>query len=149
MTDNGGANSDGTIFSIETDGTGFTILHEFEESVNGKDSEGSLILADGKLYGMTEDSDLLTTDGFIFSINLDGTGFQLLHEFDEAVDGGDPEGTLVFVDGTFYGITHNSDVGDGTIFSFVPSLIPEPSTFALGLLGLLGISFITWRRRRG
>ena len=33
-------------------------------------------------------------------------------------------------------------------YTFTTSLIPEPSTFTLAALGLLGLAFVGWRRRK-
>lgn len=144
MTDDGGDDNDGTIFSINVDGTGFTILHEFNQDTDGKDAEGSLILIDELLYGMTEDGGA-SDDGVIFSIALDGSNFQVLFEFDADTTGGDPEGSLLFVDGVFYGVTNNGGIGgNGTIFAFERT-VPVPSTLALAVLGFGGLLV---RRRR-
>src|ERR1700685_1606800 len=46
-TYHGGASGDGTVFAVNTDGTGFNVLHNF----SGKD--GSNVLADLRLAGNT------------------------------------------------------------------------------------------------
>ncbi|MEA3489001.1 MAG: choice-of-anchor tandem repeat GloVer-containing protein [Candidatus Omnitrophota bacterium] len=120
MTFYGGVPDYGTIFSINSDGTGYNILHEFAGGVDdGGWPDGSLIMDSGILYGMTcggGDSD----DGTIFSINSDGTGFNLLHEFGGGADNGRwPFGNLIMDSGTFYGLTTGGGVnGSGTIFSY-------------------------------
>ena len=52
MTADGGDSDFGTVFSISTGGSDFTLLHEFEGD-DGIAPEGSLIADSGKLYGMT------------------------------------------------------------------------------------------------
>ena len=109
----------GTIFSIDINGSNFTTLHSFAGGVDdGAYPYGSLILSDGTLYGMTKnggDSNV----GTIFSINCDGTGFALLHEFVGGVDDGSyPQGSLIISDGILYGMTYQGgDADSGTIFS--------------------------------
>ncbi len=143
MTDNGGDENDGTIFSIGIDGTNFTLLHEFVQEVDGKDAEGSLIQLGSRLFGMTEDGGE-TDDGIIFSINLDGSDFQVIHEFDEPVTGGDPEGSLFAIGDTLYGVTNNGDNGvDGTIFSASSTSttsVPEPTS----IVGFLVLGALGW-----
>ena len=123
----GGANDLGTIFSINTDGSGYTPLHEFAGGAN--DGEGplaGLILSGSTLYGTTQ----VGGDhrrGTIFSINTDGSGFTLLHEFaGGADDGRNPEAELTLSGSTLYGTTKNGGdlacattgpEGCGTIFS--------------------------------
>src|SRR5438552_856350 len=53
MTDNGGANNKGVIFSINTDGSNYKDLHNFNDT-NGKWPFGSLTLSGSVLYGMTK-----------------------------------------------------------------------------------------------
>ena len=118
MTKNGGTKGDGVLFSLKTDGTAYTILHNFDGSVDGENPTSSLIAADGTLYGMTRDGGA-SDDGVIFSIGKDGTGFTLLHEFDKAVDGEEPYGSLLADGSTLYGMTSGGlyAYGRGTIFS--------------------------------
>jgi uncharacterized repeat protein (TIGR03803 family) len=54
MTNYGGDDGAGTIFKINADGTGFTLLHEFADgSDDGSNPMGSLTLVGSTLYGMT------------------------------------------------------------------------------------------------
>ena len=53
MTYDGGANDDGTIFSIPVTGGTPTILFSFN-GTNGEDPDGSLTLSGSTLYGMTD-----------------------------------------------------------------------------------------------
>ncbi len=118
MTYHGGDSNLGTIFKIGTDGSGFTLLHDFA----GGGSDGSYPLAsltpdDSTLYGMTNcggDSD----SGVIFKINSDGTDYSLLHEFaGGADDGRRPEGSLTLDASILYGMTfYGGDANVGTIF---------------------------------
>jgi uncharacterized repeat protein (TIGR03803 family) len=63
----GGANRDGTIFSINTDGTGFQTLVTFN-GTNGAHPYGSLTQVGSTLYGMTYGGG--TNDGTIFALAL-------------------------------------------------------------------------------
>lgn len=126
--------SQGTIFSIDTDGNNFTLLHQF---FGGNNSAArpfdSLISSSGKLYGMTpEGGD--ANEGTIFSISPDGNDFTILHEFlGGSEDGSGPYGSLTPVDGKLYGTTfYGGDNDYGTIF-----VIPEPATLGLLVTGSL------------
>jgi len=106
MTSLGGDSNFGTIFKIQTDGSGFALLHSFTGgTLDGKWPQGSLIISGTTLFGMTcfgGDSDR----GTIFKIETDGTGFALLHEFIGGVDDGQsPEGSLLLSGSTLYGMT--------------------------------------------
>jgi len=48
---NGGTNSYGTAFEIQTNGTGFTTLHNFTDGSDGGDPQAELILSGNTLYG--------------------------------------------------------------------------------------------------
>ena len=72
-TYDGGKNFDGSIFAINTDGTGFTNLFSFA-NFNGYFPMGNLILSSQTLYGTTLMGGT-KGDGEVFAINTDGTGF--------------------------------------------------------------------------
>ena len=103
---NGGDSDSGTIFKIGTNGTAYTLLHEFIGGADdGKNPWGSLIISGSILYGMTYiggDSD----GGTIFKIESSGIGFSLLHEFAGGADDGyKPAGSLIISGTTLYGMT--------------------------------------------
>ncbi len=116
MTEYGGANGVGTIFTIATDGSGFTVLHSFAVA-DGTRPLGSLTpSADGAyLYGMTY-ANGANNIGTIFKIATGGTGFTVLHSFANA-DGGGPWGTLTLSGSVLYGMTNGGgSSGYGTLF---------------------------------
>ncbi len=119
MTLGAGACLSGTIFKINTDGTGYQVLHSFGSVANdGYYPYASLTLSGSTLYGMTP-SGGVNGRGVIFQINTDGTGYQVLYSFGSAAnDGLYPYGSLTLSGTTLYGMT--SDGGAygayGTIF---------------------------------
>ena len=78
MTSDGGANGDGNIFSINTDGSGFrpavVYRHQRRKSRWQFDAKRLNALRDDRAGGANG-------DGNIFSVNTDGTGFQNLLSF--------------------------------------------------------------------
>ena len=92
----------GTIFKVKADGTGHVVLHRFDRDT-GTRPMGSLVQgADGALYGQTYSGGFLGY-GTIFKINLDGTGFEIIHHFN-GDDGSLVEGSLIQgSDGMLYG----------------------------------------------
>jgi uncharacterized repeat protein (TIGR03803 family) len=123
MTLGGGSNNCGTIYSINTNGAGFTLLHSFTGGTNGQKPFGSLTLSGSTLYGVTSDEDT-GTDGTIFSIMTDGTDYRVLHRFN-GTDGRDPWGTLLLHDGSLYGMTSKGGSNNlGVIFALD---LPQPS----------------------
>jgi uncharacterized repeat protein (TIGR03803 family) len=71
-TNNGGASDDGVVFSVQTNGTGFTLLHQFS-GADGKNPTGILRQgAGGVLYGITEYGGA-HNDGVLFSLKTNGT----------------------------------------------------------------------------
>jgi uncharacterized repeat protein (TIGR03803 family) len=86
-TDYGGAYTNGTIFCLTTNGTGFAVLHSFTNYGDGTppgsfSSASPLVLHGTKLYGTTGfQNDGTNEYGRIFSINTDGTGYTNLYSF--------------------------------------------------------------------
>src|SRR6185295_7115047 len=80
-TINGGPNNFGTIFSIDTSGSNFALLHTFPTGTNdGTFPPGSLVLVASTLYGVAEQGG---TDnlGAIFKIDTNGANYAKLHDF--------------------------------------------------------------------
>jgi uncharacterized repeat protein (TIGR03803 family) len=116
----GGTNDMGTAFSINTDGSGFTILHGFGQDTNDAvNPVGALALDGSTLFGVSAyggASDM----GAIFSVNTDGSGYTLIHQFAGGTnDGAFPQyGSLVVVNHSFlYGATLFGGTDDvGVVF---------------------------------
>jgi uncharacterized repeat protein (TIGR03803 family) len=121
MTGGGGTNGDGVIFQIGTNGTGYTILHQFGSSnSDGQGPEGSLTLSGSTLYGMTSFGGTNDGgDGVIFQISTNGTGYAIMHQFGSSPSDGEfPEGSLTLSGSTLYGMTSEGGTnGYGVIFS--------------------------------
>jgi len=122
MTGNGGANTEGTIFSFNTKTGQCAVLHSFG-SVTGDGSNpyygDNLILSGKTLYGMTTDGGT-DDDGAIFSFNTKTGQYTVLHSFTGATtDGSVPYGSLILSGKHFYGMTENGGADDdGVLFSF-------------------------------
>jgi uncharacterized repeat protein (TIGR03803 family) len=125
MTSAGGlpAYNGGTIFSIGPTGSGYTILYKFGTGgmYDGHSPFGDLTYDPDTnlLYGMTSGGGTNGV-GIIFSISPSGTNYTILHDFDTSGSGGDdPQGSLLLVSGTLYGMTiADGTNGQGTIFSY-------------------------------
>ncbi len=113
----GGTNNYGTVFTINTDGSGYSILHNFSsEPGDGYNPYSALILSGSTLYGTTEGGGF--SHGTVFQINTNGTGFAVLYGFGlVAADGYDPHGPLTLSGSTLYGTTTDGGTnGYGTVF---------------------------------
>jgi len=65
----GGSHGKGTIFSINTNGTGYTVLYDFTNNPDGADPESSLLFSGGILYSTTEAGGS-SGWGTVFSFNI-------------------------------------------------------------------------------
>jgi uncharacterized repeat protein (TIGR03803 family) len=127
----GGTNSNGTIFCINTDGSGYQELHAFAKggsglhyatNADGEEIDGDLLLANGTLYG-TAKLGGTNDNGTIFSMSTNGSNFTVLHTFSTVVDypansdGANPESGLIISGSTLFGGTQAGGAnGAGTIF---------------------------------
>src|SRR5665213_863078 len=118
----GGSSGAGTVFAVNTDGTGFTNLHNFTALSNSTNSDGTdpfagLILSGNILYGTTVGGGSLGY-GTVFALNTKGTDFTNLHSFTGSGGGVHPEGGLILSGNTLYGTTELGGYNDnGTVFS--------------------------------
>jgi uncharacterized repeat protein (TIGR03803 family) len=115
-TRGGGALGQGTVFSLQKDGSGYTMLHSF---TNGFFPVGGLAEGtNGALYGTTQNGGS-SNYGLAFRLNKNGSGFTVLHEFkSDPTDGGLPFGDLIIgSDGAVYGTTAQGGISNaGTVF---------------------------------
>jgi uncharacterized repeat protein (TIGR03803 family) len=113
----GGTNNSGTVFAVNTDGTGFTNLYNFTGGSDGGNPQAGLILSGNTLYGTavfggTNDS------GTVFAVNTNGTGFTNLYNFTGGSDGANPYAALILSGSTLYGTAeHGGTNGRGSVFA--------------------------------
>lgn len=123
-TKSGGADGVGVVFSFDladsNASANYKMIHSFhkKDKKNGYTTEhGFVTRSNTKLYGLTHyggEHD----NGVIYSLNEDGSDFQIIHSFDSKTkDGFSPYGSLQLSNGFLYGTTQ--DGGEnirGTIF---------------------------------
>lgn len=109
-TAGGGYGNSGTIFRLNQDGTGYSVVHHFAGNPNGGGQPlcGVVQGPGGALYGTTYGGGAFGA-GIIFKLDISTMSptFTLLHSFEDgAPDGGFPEQALTpGVDGFLYGTT--------------------------------------------
>lgn len=107
------------IFKANLDGSGFIVLHHFsDDSRDGIHPFGSLIFKGSLLVGMTYQGGSFGK-GTIFKINMNGTGYAILHSFAGATsDGSFLENSLILKNSILYGTTVNGGASSkGILFS--------------------------------
>jgi uncharacterized repeat protein (TIGR03803 family) len=135
---NGGGFGHGTVFKINTDGSGFTTLHSFSGGSNGAYPQASLLLSGNFLYGTTRGGldyygSFRSGNGTVFVLNTNGTSFTTLHSFTATVpyftndecgfvgstnsDGAFPSGRLILSGHTLYGTAAYGGNDSGTLFA--------------------------------
>ena len=134
----GGQNGRGTVFSIQTNATGFTVLHHFTvtDPITGTNLDGAspcatLILSGGTLYG-TGSAGGTGAAGTVFSVNTNEQ-FAALYRFTALPnngtnsDGAYPVAPVTLVGSSLYGTAFSGgSLGSGTVFD-----VPLPSPPAL------------------
>jgi len=118
MTSTGGTANVGTIFSVNTDGAGFTILHSFGSvQFDGTGPQGNLTIGGSTLYGMAPFGGYL----WIFQVNTNGASYQPFTTILGYVGHLPEHHSLTLVGSTLYGMTAGdggsaSSYGDGNVF---------------------------------
>jgi uncharacterized repeat protein (TIGR03803 family) len=122
-TSQGGAFSHGTLFKLDPAGPTYTLLYDFGTAA-GYSTEfgGPMPLIAGVLYGEAANGGT-HSNGVLFKYDLAGSGYSVIHHFDNnAGEGYQPYGGLA-VDGanTFYGTCYGGGAGlYGTVWKFTP-----------------------------
>ncbi|NBD38211.1 MAG: alpha/beta hydrolase fold domain-containing protein [Verrucomicrobia bacterium] len=114
----------GTLYAINSDGTGFRVLHEFTApSTEGFYPHAAPILHENFLYGTTYHGGEKRDGGVLYRYSLPDGPFEALHGFTPET-GRHPTGQLTVVDGWLYGTTsdlfRHEEGQYGTLFRFHP-----------------------------
>jgi uncharacterized repeat protein (TIGR03803 family) len=127
----GGTAGNGSVFAVNTDGLGFTNMHNFSAlsapyysggtNLDGANPYDTLVVWSNELFGTTRYGGR-AANGTIFRINMDGSSFTNLHNFTALVgitngDGVNPEAGLIISGTTLYGTAASGGTnGSGTVF---------------------------------
>jgi len=123
----GGQFGCGTVFKLNTDGTGFTVLKHLTPQ-QGEKTGPLLALAGNTLYGTSFNFLPEEAGGAVWRVNTDGSGFMVVKKFPNAAwdsatssfpnsDGVFPLPGLAVVGDTLYGTTKYGGLfGSGTVF---------------------------------
>ena len=122
-TINGGSGGSGTVFKVNTDGSGFTVLKNFSPFLNsmvasnsdGGYPEAVMVLSGSTLYGTTWLGGS-SAAGVVFKVNTNGLGFAVVTNF-VGLESWNPSAGLVLSGGTLYGTSDGGgSSGNGTVF---------------------------------
>lgn len=131
MTNVGGVNGDGCVFSMDTNGGTYHDILDFN-GTNGKyPSYGTLVCSQGVLYGMTYQGGL-NNYGCIFSIDTNGNHYKDMHDFNSTA-GKNPDGSLTLLGKTLFGMTSAGGAStNGCIFSIDTNGVGYKDIFDFG-----------------
>lgn len=120
----------GVVYRTNSDGSGYQVLHVFDDDAEGASPSGSLAEGnDGRLYGVCLDGGLVAPglggqgSGTVFRIDKDGSDFEVVKQFDATNGAGTTgrrpvDGLRKAGDGRIFGATRAGGTsGAGTLFS--------------------------------
>ena len=114
VTNWGGQYDRGVIFKINTDGTDFQRVFDFDGTPGVGNAPVSLLLLNNVLYGTAFGGDY--QKGILFKIGLDGTGYEKIYDFNTE-DGYDPTNPMATDGVSLYGSTSRGGTNDsGVLF---------------------------------
>lgn len=148
----------GVLYRINPDGSGFQVLHAFDDDEEGASPSGPLAEGnDGRLYGVCFDGGLVAPglggqgSGTVFRIDKDGSDFEVVKQFDATNGAGTTgrrptDGLRKAGDGRIFGVTREGGTsGAGTLFSItiaesgVATVAPVFNFASQGLGEALGV----------
>ncbi|KAI9452623.1 hypothetical protein F5148DRAFT_1289542 [Russula earlei] len=121
VTQSGGANSAGVIFSFDTTTSTYTKLYDFNATNGSLPVEGLCAgYSNGKLYGITSAGGA-NGKGVIYSFDPSSGTYAKLYDMATAT-GASSNGTLTLYNNKFYGLTLSGGTGgQGVLFCFDPA----------------------------
>jgi len=136
----GGQAGSGTVFSLSTNGAGFSVSHHFSLDDAGTNPDGAapcapLAACGGVLYG-TACRGGSGGSGTVFCLSTNGAHFQTLYSFSSLdasgrtnLDGALPIAGLLHMDNSLYGTTFSGGPGEaGTVFGLALASVPATIT---------------------
>ncbi len=136
---NGGDLDSGTLFALNTNGDGFTVLHHFD-GTNGANPWGGLAGSGTTLYGVTESGGAFGA-GTVFKVQTDGAGFGIIKNF----EAGSPNGGLLLLENTLFGTIRYGEQGiifrintDGSAYRTLRNFDGSEGSYPQGDLVLVG-----------
>jgi uncharacterized repeat protein (TIGR03803 family) len=150
MTQLGGVTGKGVVFSMTTNGIGFTVLHTFDGSpTNGGYPYDSVTVAGSTIYGMTQNGGS-SNMGVVFKMTTSGSGYTNLHHFAGGNrDGAYPLGSLTLAGNMLHGMTYSGGASNrgvvfnmntsGSVFNILHTFggFPSDGSFPYGSLALV------------
>ena len=104
------------VFKLNTDGSGYQVLHTFNGTGDGRKPLAGLVLGGSLLFGTT-DYGGVSNAGTVFRIDTNGAGYCVIHEFLGGTNGLSPAAELALSDTTLYGTTcGGGQLLGGTVF---------------------------------
>jgi uncharacterized repeat protein (TIGR03803 family) len=108
----------GTVFKINTNGTGYSTVHTFAPS-EGIYPNSSVVVSGGVVYGTSRAGGSFG-EGTVFRVNTDGNNFTNLHHFD-GTNGGQTFSGLTLAGSVLYGAcSSGGKYGQGNLFRINP-----------------------------
>ena len=113
----GGSSGSGTVFKLNTNGTGYSVLRSFTNTPDGATPRAGLVLNGATLYGTTEYGGTYG-NGTVFKLNTNGTGFTIVYNFSNAPDAQYPCAGLIFSSNKLFGTaSYGGNHSGGAVFS--------------------------------
>ena len=113
LAQTGGSSGVGTVYKVNSDGTGFTNLYEFKGLNDGAYPSG-LVASGNTIFGSAS-SGGPSGYGTLFKINNDGSGFTNFYRFSGS-NGESGPGRLILSSDTLYGIDAGTNSAIGAVF---------------------------------
>jgi uncharacterized repeat protein (TIGR03803 family) len=119
-TEVGGNRGLGALFKVNTDGSSYVVLADFDDSggvFGGEFPVGKLVLSGETLYGTTQQGPGPNGRGTVFRVDTNGAGYREIKIFTNVNDGAFPYAGPILCNNTLYGTTvSGGNGGSGTVF---------------------------------
>ncbi|HTI98419.1 MAG TPA: choice-of-anchor tandem repeat GloVer-containing protein [Dongiaceae bacterium] len=142
-----GSGRGGVVFKMNTDGSGYAVLHSFTNKPDGKTPTGKLLLLGHTLYGVTSAGGTNGTGfGTVYQVNTDGSGYAILHHFTNSVPGlRTPVNVgLSAAGGQLFGVARFGGPNDGGGIFTLAQPATESAAPLLHIAPLSGAVLLTW-----